>query len=281
MQLPHLPRHLLVPRRSASAPPPLAVVRHLSLPAPARPPKATPAALSQGSPLAAPAPTAALRAPAWSPPDSLRGVQNPRYINHRIMNPTSLSQLLEVLQSAPDFSAFDHVNIATAVSRLGKLLKVSDADPNKDPRVTREFSRLFVAAEAYMSKFGAREVSNVCHGVVTGGCFELPSLSPAASRLFGVLGGRIKSQVGPTLASTPARGTGAHDVWRLQAFLQQCEPQALSNIAWAFAKAGIRDQAVFALLAKEACSRDLRWVAARGRGGGLTRTRQAPSRSKG
>ena len=142
-------------------------------------------------------------------------------LSGQISKAGSTHELLRL--SATHSASLNHIHVANLWNKLGKQRDASG------PSHREEMRRLLRRTVELVDSCGARELSNIAHGL-------------AKCRLVGLDGetGALFAAV----AEVAVRGG-----------LGGFEPQALANTAWAYAKAGHRAPALFEALAAEAAAR--------------------------
>jgi len=214
-------------------------------------------------------PQRARRTPAvlWSNPSPVTAAlpertstPDPRTLNGLLTKTTTARELLEL--HAQYGSAFNHVNLATCWSRLGRVR----AGGERRWLLTDDDARLDALREQTRERlrtFGAREVSNTAHTLA-----KLALLGAAWASLWNEIERAAlarRSEFGPQeLASTAwAFATAGHAAPALfdaiaeeaSGRMRELNPQDLANTAWAFAKAGHAAPALFEAIAEEASGR--------------------------
>jgi len=152
---------------------------------------------------------------------SASNTPHPHKLNGLLISATTARELLELHEQYG--SAFNHVNIATCWSRLGRVRSPVER------RWLRSDARLAALQEQTRKRvrtFGSREVANTAHA----------------------------------MAKLALRGAAWTSLWNdiervALARRSETEPQALANTAWAFATAGHAAPALFDAMAEESAGR--------------------------
>jgi len=193
-------------------------------------------------------------------PRLTRGTPNPRTLNGLLTKTTTARELLELHEQYG--SDFNHVNLATCWSRLGRVR----AGGERRWLLSDDGARLGALREQTQEQlrtFGAREVANTAHALA-----RLALRGAAWASLWNEFERAAltrRSEFGPQeLANTAwAFATAGHAAPALfEAIAEESAgcvraftPQALTNTAWAFATAGHAAPALLEAIAGESAGR--------------------------
>jgi len=185
---------------------------------------------------------------------------DPRTLNGLLTKTTTARELLELHEQYG--SAFDHVNLATCWSRLGRVR----AGGERRWLLTDDGARLSTLREQtreQLRTFGARQVANTAHALA-----KLALRGAAWASLWNEIERAAlarRSEFGPQeLPNTAwAFATAGHATPALfdaiaeeaAGKISELTPQGLANTAWAFATAGHATPALLAAIAEEAAGR--------------------------
>jgi 2-polyprenyl-6-methoxyphenol hydroxylase-like FAD-dependent oxidoreductase len=146
---------------------------------------------------------------------------SPALLTSFIKKACTLEALFET--SSAHESLMNHIHLSACWNSLGHLTREADANWFEQHAAALESLVLHTTRTVSTGQgIGARELANIAHGVAKCG------RGSTMSALMSVLGGAIMGRLG------------------------ECKEQELANVAWAFAKAGQTDDALFTALARVA-----------------------------
>ena len=153
-------------------------------------------------------------------------------------------------------AAFNHFHISAFWSTLGKHVKRSRSGASAVQRELRDEEALFSAARTQTIKLlptlGAREISNVAHGLATAGLGSNDAWTDLWQELEDAAIVHLDGFNQQGLANTAwAFATARHPVSELHSAMApriisdigEFAPQGIANTAWSFATASIQDSA--------------------------------------
>lgn len=194
------------------------------------------------------------RGPIRVQPDATRS--RSRSINRELVSATSADAILRVFEAQGD--KFDDVNLSTAWNRIGKQYLSSSERRNFFQRHEHTLAHMRDVTDKITGRLPPRNLAGVAHGIARFGyrgahqtMHRIASRSIECIHLF-------KPQEISNLAWAFSKaGVSSPELFEAIAAdaarkLHDFKPQELANTAWAFSKAGIRAPAFFAAMAAHA-----------------------------
>jgi len=195
-------------------------------------------------------------------------------VTTRITNSPTLASLCELLGTAGDFTFFDAIHVAAALSRLGKHASKTDKRAQLPSNLDAVLRELVLRADGMRSAFDGRHLANILHGVAVSGFLAHAALRESAHWLVHIIVHEVQARRATTLngsdlvnvawaLATMRCGCAWTDALELVfasltalPTLTELSPPLLVNLAWTLADLGRADVALLNGVASAVTARE-------------------------